>query len=112
MHIVSIIIMGLRLREILKNRHITIGQFSEMSGISQSNLSNYMMGKVSPTLETLNKIAGTLKVDITELFKKEEEIVLMARIGEKEVEISKDELLNFIKSKIEGDGENGNKKDK
>lgn len=92
--------MVFRLREILKNRHITIGQFSEMSGISQSNLSNYMMGKVSPTLETLNKIANALNIEITELFKKEEDIVLLARIGESEVEISKDELLNFIKSKI------------
>lgn len=104
-----IITMGFRLREILKDRHITIGQFSEMSGISQSNLSNYMMGKVSPTLETLNKIAGTLKVDITELFKKEEDILLIARIKGKEVEISKDELLSFIKSKII---ENGDRKDK
>ena len=99
--------MIFRLREILKDRHITIGQFAEMSGISQSNLSNYMIGKVSPTLETLNKIANTLKIDLTELFKKEEDVFLMARIGETEIEISKDELLSFIKSKI---GQNGDSK--
>lgn len=96
--------MVFRLREILKKRQLTIGQFSEMSGISQSNLSNYMMGKVSPTLETLNKIAQTLKIDITELFREEEDIVLMARIGEKEVEINKEDLLSFIKAKIISDG--------
>lgn len=101
--------MVFRLREILKDRQITIGQFAELSGISQSNLSNYMMGKVSPTLETLNKIANTLNVDITELFKKEEDVVLMARIGEKEVEIRKDELISFIKSKIEQNGNTENK---
>lgn len=101
--------MVFRLREILKDRQITIGQFAEMTGISQSNLSNYMMGKVSPTLETLNRIANALKIDITELFRKEEEIVLKARIGENEVEISKDELLSFIKSKID---HNGNPEDK
>ena len=101
--------MLFRLREILKTRQITIGQFAEMSGISQSNLSNYMMGKVSPTLDTLNKIANTLNMNITELFKKEEDIVLMARIGENEVEISKDELLSFIKSKIDINGDTKNK---
>lgn len=100
--------MVFRLREILKDRKITIGQFAEMSGISQSNLSNYMMGKVSPTLETLNKIANTLNVDITELFKKEEDIVLLARIGDNEVEIRKYELLSFIKSKIEQNGDSKN----
>lgn len=100
--------MVFRLREILKDRQITIGQFAEMSGISQSNLSNYMMGKVSPTLETLNKIAKTLNIDITELFKKEEDIVLMARIGENEVVITKEELLNFVKSKLNQDGNTEN----
>lgn len=101
--------MVFRLREILKDRQITIGQFAEMSGISQSNLSNYMMGKVSPTLETLNRIANTLKIDITELFRKEEDIVLKARIGKNEVEISKDDLLEFIKSKIDQNGNAENK---
>lgn len=101
--------MVFRLREILKDRQITIGQFSEMSGISQSNLSNYMMGKVSPTLETLNRIANTLNIDITELFKKEEDIVLMARIGENEVEIRKDDLISFVKSKIDHNGHIENK---
>lgn len=92
--------MIFRLREILKERQITIGQFAEMSGVSQSNLSNYMTGKVSPTLETLNRIANTLNIEITELFKKEEDIVLMARLGENEIEISRDDLLSFIKSKM------------
>lgn len=103
--------MIFRLREILKERHITIGQFAEMSGVSQSNLSNYMTGKVSPTLETLNRIANTLDIEITELFKKEEDIVLMARLGENEIEISRDDLLNFIKSKLkrnEGTGQTEN----
>lgn len=94
--------MVFRLREILKDRHLTIGQFAEISGISQSNLSNYMMGKVSPTLETLTKIAEALDVDITCLFRKEEEIVLFARYGGKSIELNTEELINFIKSKLDG----------
>lgn len=94
--------MAFRLREILKERHITIGQFAEQSGISQSNLSNYMIGKVSPTLDTLNKIASALDVDITALFKKEQEVSLMARIGDETIEIKQDELIEFIKAKKNG----------
>lgn len=101
--------MTFRLRDILKERQITIGQFAELSGISQSNLSNYMMGKVSPTLETLNKIAEALRIPITELFRKEEEVVLLARYGGKSVEISAEELIEFIKAKRERT-DDGNRK--
>ncbi len=93
-----------RLREILKERKITIGQFADMSGISQSNLSNYMMGKVSPTLETINKIAEALDVDVANLFKKEEDIVLVIKYNGQSIELGKDDLIDFVKSKINGDG--------
>lgn len=96
--------MVFRLREILKERQITIAQFAVISGISQSNLSNYMMGKVSPTLETLNKIADALNVDITTLFRKEEDVVLMAKYKGKTIEIDKKELLNYITAKLTQDG--------
>lgn len=91
--------MIFRLREILKIRQITIARFAEISGISQSNLSNYMMGKVSPTLETLNKIAEALGINVSTLFKEEEEVALFARYDGKMIEIDKDELIEFIKSK-------------
>lgn len=93
--------MAFRLREILKERGVTVGQFAEQSGISQSNLSNYMGGKISPTLDTLTKIADALDVDITELFKKEEEVILVAKYEGKEVTISNQDLINFIKNKSE-----------
>lgn len=96
--------MIFRLREILKERKITVGQFAELSGISQSNLSNYMIGKISPTLDTLNKIAETLNIDITELFRKENDVILMARYEDKFVEINKSDLLEFIESKIKENG--------
>lgn len=89
----------LRLREILKERHITIGQLSEMSGISQSNLSNYMTGKMSPTLDTLNRIAVALNIEITELFEKEEDIVLFVKYRNRMVELSRKELINYLRNK-------------
>ena len=101
--------MEFRLREILKDRQITIGQFAEISGISQSNLSNYMMGKVSPTLDTLNKIAEALNVDITYLFRKEKEIILIAKYEGKSIELNTEDLINFIKLKVDTNGNRINK---
>lgn len=96
--------MVFRLREILKERHITLGQFSEVSGISQSNLSNYMSGKVSPTLDTLGRISDALGINITELFRKKEEVVLLAKYDGKLVEIGETELIGFIRGKLDGNG--------
>ncbi len=41
---------------------------STMIGVSQTNTSNIINGKVNPSLETLEKIASALNVRITELF--------------------------------------------
>lgn len=98
--------MALRLREILKERNLTIAQFAEISGMSQSNISNYMNGNISPTLETLYKISHALDIEITELFKKKEEIKLIASYEGETVEISPSELLEFVKNKLLK--ENGN----
>ena len=61
--------MVLRIKEILNQRGITLREFAQISGISQSNLSNYINGNISPTLDTLNKIAHHLDVDVVELLK-------------------------------------------
>ncbi len=88
--------MVFRLREILKDKNMTIGQLSEISGISQSNLSNYMSGKISPTLDTLNKLASALDIELVDLFRKKEDIVLMVRYNDELMEINKKDLIDFI----------------
>lgn len=65
--------MKFRLREILKERSLTLKAFSEMSGISQPNLSNYINGNISPSLEMLMRIARCLKIRITDLFGEEDD---------------------------------------
>ena len=87
----------LRLREILKERKISVSRLAEQSGISASNLSNYMNGKISPTLETLGKISETLNIEISELFRKSDDIALMVRVNGETYEINKDEIFEFIK---------------
>lgn len=91
--------MELRLREILKERKMTIAQFSELSGITQANISNYMQGRISPTLDTLSKIADALHIEVTELFKKKNDVVFMAKYDDKIIEIKKDDIIEMIKNK-------------
>lgn len=87
------------MREILKERKISVSRLAEQSGISASNLSNYMNGKISPTLETLGKISETLNIEISELFRKSDDIALMVRVNGETYEINKDEIIEFIKHK-------------
>ena len=69
-----------------------------------------MSGKISPTLDTLNKIADALDIDITELFKKREEVVLMAKYEGKTIEIDTEDLINYIKTReIANEQSEGNK---
>lgn len=93
-------IMALRLREILKERELTVAQFAEMSGMSQSNISNYMNGNISPTLDTLYRIANSLEIEITELFEKKEEIKLLVKYEGNTFEISTGDLVDYVKRKL------------
>lgn len=92
--------MALRLREILKERELTVAQFAEMSGMSQSNISNYMNGNISPTLDTLYRIANSLEIEITELFEKKEEIKLLVKYEGNTFEISTGDLVDYVKRKL------------
>lgn len=88
-----------RLRDILKERGLTLKTFSEMSGISQPNLSNYINGNISPTLDTLDKIAKSLDLDVQDLFPKKEDIELFVRVKGKSYHITKQDILDLIRVK-------------
>lgn len=91
--------MELRLREILKSRSMTLKAFSELSGISQPNLSNYINGNVSPTLEMLNRMADCLEISVTDLLSDKEEMEICVKYKGKMYDISPNDILNIIKSK-------------
>lgn len=99
MHLNLYIIMELRLKEILTQRGITLKDFAQISGISQSNLSNYLNGNISPTLDTLKKIASFLNIDIVELFKEKDNVELYAKYDGILYPISKKDILSVIKNK-------------
>lgn len=58
--------MGLRIKEVIKEKGTTITELADKMGINRVNLSNMING--NPTYETLDKIATALGVNITELF--------------------------------------------
>lgn len=94
--------MELRLKEILSQKGITLKDFAATSGISQSNLSNYINGNISPTLDTLKKIAAHLEIDVVELFKEKEDVELFAKYNGVMYPISKDDIINIVKTKRHG----------
>ena len=88
--------MELRLKEILALKGMTLKEFASVSGISQSNLSNYINGNISPTLETLNRIATNLGIDIIELFKEKDDVELFAKHNGILYPITKEDILEVI----------------
>ena len=58
--------MGLRIKEVLKEKGYTIQSLSEEIGVNRVSLTNSING--NPTYETLEKISKTVGVDISELF--------------------------------------------
>lgn len=91
--------MELRLKEILAQRGITLKDFAQMSGISQSNLSNYLNGNISPTLDTLKKIASFLNIDVVELFKEKDDVELYAKHDGILYPINRNDILDIISKK-------------
>lgn len=61
--------MESRIKELLKERGITISSLAEQIGTTQTSLSRALGENGNPTYETLSKIAKVLNVDMSELFK-------------------------------------------
>lgn len=60
--------MELRIKDVLKEKKMTVVSLAGVIGITQPNMSNIVNGKSTPSLETLEKIASALNVPVTELF--------------------------------------------
>lgn len=62
------VLLGMRMKEIRKARQLSQEQVSDKVGISPKHLSRVEMGKGYPSLDTLEKIAAVLKVELKEFF--------------------------------------------
>lgn len=78
---------------------MTLKAFSELSGISQPNLSKYINGNVSPTLEMLTRISESLEVSITELFEEADTLELYVKYKGKMYNITANDIISFLESK-------------
>lgn len=57
----------------MSERGINITELSKLTGITNANISNMIHGKTSPNLDTIERLAGALRVDSWELLKEPEE---------------------------------------
>lgn len=69
--------MKLRIKELCKEKGLTLQQVAECMGVNRVSLSNSING--NPTIGTLEKIATALNVDITELFAKRDGFIAFVR---------------------------------
>ena len=67
-------LVGSRIRELRKGRHLTQTELSEKIGIAQSDLSRMEQGEYKVGLDTLLKILGTFNLGIGEFFEENNEL--------------------------------------
>lgn len=65
-------IIAVNLKNLRKERNLTLGQLSKISGISKAMLSDMEKGESNPTINTLWKIANGLNVPYTQLLEEGE----------------------------------------
>ena len=64
--------MDLRVKEVCKEKGVTLAEVASKIGVAQASLSKMLGG--NPTIGTLEKIADALGVPVTELFEKSNRI--------------------------------------
>lgn len=62
---------GLRIKELRNKKGITQYQMAELIGIDPKHMSHIETGRSFPKADLIEKIANTLEIDYTELFKTE-----------------------------------------
>ena len=68
--------VSLRIKEICAQKGVTQKALSEMVGVSTTSLSRIITSEQKPSLDTLEKIASALSVEVSELFSAPKEGVI------------------------------------
>ena len=92
----------LRVKEIAKQRGLTMAKLAEQLGMHPVNLSNALNG--NPTLATLSKIAEALGVEVVELFEQTNKPAIsgFVKVGNKVLEIDSISDLEKALAKARG----------
>lgn len=78
---------------------MTLKAFSELSGISRPNISNYINGNISPTLEMMNRMASALGITTTELLEEDDQVDVYVKYKDKMVHITKQDIEALMRLK-------------
>ena len=62
------VLLGKRIREFRKAKNYTQEELAEKIGIGTNNISYFETGRYTPTLETMEKLANALNVEIYEFY--------------------------------------------
>ena len=65
--------MELKIREHLKSKGMTQRALASSLGVSEQTIGNILSGRVAPSLDTLERIAEALNVEIWQLFRQQEQ---------------------------------------
>lgn len=73
----------LRIKELCKQKGITLISLAEAIDVARPTMSNFVSGKTKPSMDTLEKLAEALGVDIAELFRPQEADICCPHCGGK-----------------------------
>lgn len=97
------IMAQLRIKEICKEKGLTLNALAEKIGISQPSISGIATGKQKPSFDTLDKLAEALGVEVSELFAPKSDFVAMVSSGGETKRFdSAEDLAEYIRPMIEG----------
>lgn len=91
--------MNLRVKEICKAKNITIGELADKMNMARESLSRAING--NPTLDTLEKIAAALNVNVSELFQSGSELYGLVMYKEKTYKIESIESIKALLNDVE-----------
>ncbi|MFV0538836.1 MAG: helix-turn-helix domain-containing protein [Dysgonomonas sp.] len=76
--------MGLRIKEILKEKGIAIKDFTVMMELTAPSVSNFINGKSKPSIDVFERAARVLDIPISDLFERpKENIIICPKCGTK-----------------------------
>ena len=90
--------MGLRIKELCKEKHITMIEIADRIGINAVTLSQSLNG--NPTLSRLQQVADVLGVSVPDLFVKPDSKSIFGCLyvnGAPHIVNNKDDVLNLLK---------------
>lgn len=73
--------ISLRIKELCKERGITLNELASRVGISQPSISGIATGKQKPSFDTLEKLAVALGVEVAELFAPQSDSIRCPKCG-------------------------------